>query len=191
LAFEAETLLRQRLDSFLQHNRTASRLARRMQDETGTDFFEWMDHLALAPEDEKTLRDRGFVSDRVEAPRGEIVLQHPRATLPRVRVRKGTGPNPSLIALRPESVADFVAAHALAGPVEGDPFGRLRRVLVSEEEGTRLEAVERNGYAGFAPAPLPPARLKKNHSRPRPLANTPAPRPHRKGGLRRRQHRAG
>src|ERR1039458_8201256 len=88
LAFEAEAFLRQRLDSFLQRNRPARLLARRMRDETGADFFDWMDHLALAPEDEKPLRALGFVSDPVETPRGEIVLKHPRALLPRVRVPK-------------------------------------------------------------------------------------------------------
>ncbi len=161
LAFAAETLLRQRLESFLQRNRAARLLARRMQDETGTEFFDWMDHLALGPEDEKPLRDLGFVSDRVEAPRGEMVLKHPQALLPRVRVAKAAGRHPAVIALRAEAVADFAAALSLAGPVEGDPFGRLRRVVVSEQQGTRLEAVERNGYAGFVPAPLPAARLKK------------------------------
>ncbi len=161
LAYEAESLLRQRMDSFLQRNRAANLLARRMRDETGNDFFEWMDHLALAPEDEKPLRDLGFVTDTVEAPPGEIVLQHPRATLPRVLVRKAAGRNPAAVALRPEFVADFAAAHSLTGPVEGDPFGNLRRVLVSEEDGARLEAVERNGYAGFLAASLSAAALKK------------------------------
>jgi hypothetical protein len=42
------------------------------------------------------------------------------------------------ISLRPEFVADFVAAHSLAGPIEGEPYARLRRVLVSEENGARL-----------------------------------------------------
>jgi hypothetical protein len=161
LAFDAETFLRQRLESFLQRNRAARLLARRMQDETGTDFFDWMDHLVLAPEDEKPLRDLGFASDPAAATRGELVLKHPRALLPRVRVPKAAGRHAAVIALRPESVADFAAAHSLAGPIEGDPFGRLRRVVVSEQQGMRLEAVERNGCAGFVPAPLPAAQLKK------------------------------
>jgi hypothetical protein len=36
----------------------------------------------------------------------------------------------------------------------------LRRVLVSEENGARLEALERNAYRGFVPAPLHSANLK-------------------------------
>ena len=64
------------------------------------------------------------------------------------------------ISLRPEFVADFVAAHSLAGPIEGEPYARLRRVVVSEENGARLEAVERNAYRGFVPAPLHSADLK-------------------------------
>jgi hypothetical protein len=36
----------------------------------------------------------------------------------------------------------------------------LRRVVVNEENGARLEAWERNAYRGFAPAPLHSANLK-------------------------------
>ena len=159
LAFDAEKCLRERLASFLNLNSAASELARRMRDETGTDFFEWMDHLVLSHEDEKTLREFGFVTEPVETAGGEIVLKHPRATLPRAVINGETGP--AIVGLRPEFVADFAAAHGLRGPIEGEPFSRVRRVLISEENGTRLVAMERNAYDGFAPAPLPAEQLRK------------------------------
>ncbi len=104
------------------------------------------------------LRSFGLVTDRVETPGGETVMHHPRATLPRVVLSAEEGR--VAISLRPEFVADFVAAHSLAGPIEGGPYSRLRRVLVSEENGARLEAVERNAYRGFVAAPLHSAELK-------------------------------
>lgn len=64
------------------------------------------------------------------------------------------------VALRPESVADLVAALSLDSPIEGAPYSRLRRVLVSEGKGTRLEALERNGYGGFVLAPLEASDLR-------------------------------
>jgi hypothetical protein len=158
LAFDAEKFLRQRMNSFLERNSFARQLAGRMREETGTDFFEWIDHLVLSGEDEQPLRALGMTPDRVETTGGETVLHHPRATLPRV-VLAGE-PDRMAISLRPEFVAEFVAAHSLAGPIEGEPQARLRRVLVSEENGARLEAVERNAYRGFLPAPLHSANLK-------------------------------
>jgi hypothetical protein len=159
LAFDAESFLRQSIGSFLERNSFARHLAARMRDETATDFFEWIDHLSLPRDNEKTLAGLGFVHDPAETAGGQTILVHPRATLPRVLLADDD--SPSVIALRPEYVADFAAAHSLAGTIEGEPYSRLRRVIVSEENGARLEAVERNGYRGFAPARLPAGDLQK------------------------------
>lgn len=155
LANEAEQLLRERIVLFLERNTYARQLADRMRDETGTDLFEWVDHIVLAPEEQKALHEAGFVPDpQAETPKGETVYEHPRATLPRVILRRGKRECPSLLALRPESVADFMACHNLPGEPEGEPFSRYRRILVAEEDGTQLEAVERRAYLGFVCAPL-------------------------------------
>jgi hypothetical protein len=152
LAYDGEKLIRQRLESFLSQNTFARRLAARMQDETGTDFFEWVDHLVLSPDDETALVRAGFVGDsKLEGPRGEVVLEHPRATLPRVLLRQGRA-NPSVVAIKPEFVADFIAAHHLHVEPEGEPRTRYRRVIVSAEKGATLEAIERRAYRGFIPA---------------------------------------
>lgn len=159
LAFPAEKFLVGRITAFLANNSFARKLSDRMRDETGTDFFEWVDHLVLSPDDETTLRAVGFVTDEVEAAPGDLVVHHPRATLPRVILRAGRKQNPSAVALRPEFVAEFAARHNLPDEIEGEPFSQFRRVVVHEENGTRLEAVERRAYRGFRTAPLPPGRL--------------------------------
>lgn len=154
LAYDGETLIRQRLDAFLALNSFARELASRMRDETGTDFFEWVDHLVLSPDDETALVKAGFVHDtKSEARRGEVLLEHPQATLPRVLLRRGKQ-NPSLVAIKPEFVAEFVAANNLSAKIEGEPRSRYRRVVIADENGTRLEAVERRAYRGFIPAKL-------------------------------------
>jgi hypothetical protein len=161
LANDAEALLRRYVATFLAQNRFAGQLADRMRDETGTDFFEWVDHLILSPSEKDALLDAGFVLDQdAEPPDGEEVYENPRATLPRVMLRAGEKQNPSVIALRPEFVADFIAAHNLSAEIEGEPFSRYRRVVISDENGTRLEAVERHAYRGFIPAPLDAAPLR-------------------------------
>lgn len=159
LADQAEALLRQRIEVFLGQNAFAGRLAQRMRDESGTDFFEWVDHLVLPPDAVKELRDAGFVPEpRAETANGETVFEHPRATLPRVLLRRGQ--KQFAVALRPESVADFMARHNLPGAPEGEPCSRYRRIVVAEQNGTRLEAVERRAYRGFVPAPLRAGELK-------------------------------
>jgi hypothetical protein len=160
LANEAEEFLRERVARFLKRNAFARQLAERMREETATDFFEWLDHLVLAQGEEHALREAGFVSDpQADTPDGETVYECPRATLPRVILRPSDSAQrdkqcPSVLALRPESVADFMACHNLSGEPEGEPCFRYRRILVAEENGTQLEAVERRAYTGFVPAPL-------------------------------------
>ena len=79
LANEAEQLLRRHVDNFLERNTFARRLAERMRDETGTDFFESIDHLVLAPGEEQALRGVGFRPDPdAETPNREPVFEHPR-----------------------------------------------------------------------------------------------------------------
>ena len=52
-----------------------------------------------------------------------------------------------------------MACHNLPGEPEGDPCSRYRRILVAEENGTQLEAVERHAYTGFVAAPLKSGEL--------------------------------
>ena len=167
LAYEAENLVRQRIEAFLEQNGFARQLAARMRDETGTDFFEWVDHIVVSPDDEMALCASGFVHDpKAETPQGEIVLEHPRATLPRVLLRRRRQ-NPSVVAIKPEFIADFIARNPLLTPPrrgtvepEGEPRSRYRRVLIAEENGTRLEAIERRAYRGFVPAQLKRGELE-------------------------------
>ena len=155
LANDAEALLRRYIATFLNQNAFARQLAERMRDETGTDIFEWVDHIVVSSSEKNLLLEAGFVLDNeAETPDGEEVYENRRATLPRVMLRPGEKQNPSVIALHPEFVADFIAAQNLSAEIEGEPFSRYRRAVVSEENGAQLEVVERHAYRGFVPAPL-------------------------------------
>jgi hypothetical protein len=158
LAYEAERLIGGFIESFLNQHGFARRLAERMRDETGTEFYEWTDHFALSPEHGAELRAAGFVAEPVPAPAGAVVLHHPKAMMPRVVLREGGSRDgvPVALAVKPEALPDFLAHHDLAPPIEGEFGARLRRALIAEENGTRLFAVERLGYRGFlAEEPAP------------------------------------
>ena len=151
LCYDAERLLGGHVGAFLKLNSFTARLAQRMSDETGTEFFEWIDHLIMSPQHADELRRAGFVEEDVDATAGTTVLWHPRAMMPRVLLRDGKSSvgAPAEVALRPETLADFLAAQNLDAPIEGAFGARLRRALVSEENGAKLSAVERLGHRGF------------------------------------------
>ena len=51
LCYEAENLILQRIDAFLERNSFGLNLSKRMRDETGTLILDWTDHLVLPASD--------------------------------------------------------------------------------------------------------------------------------------------
>jgi hypothetical protein len=151
LAYAAESILRDFVDRFLSRNSFARDLAERMTTETGTDFFEWIDHFTLSPEEVGPLKDAGLVEDLTDIASPATVFHHPKAMLPRVVVRtKGsTDGVPAVLAIRPESLEAFVTCHGKSAVLEGGIATGLRKASVAEEGGTCLEVVERLAYRGF------------------------------------------
>jgi hypothetical protein len=153
LCHDAENFLHARIDAFLVRNSFAKRLSDRMLTGTATLLLDWTDHLSLPAGEESALRAVGFVPDPLgETAGSERVFWHPEALLPRVLLT-GAAPAqfPSVLAIRVESISDFMAAHELFGRIEGAPLSKFRRLIVAEENGARLEAVERRGYRGYIP----------------------------------------
>lgn len=162
LAHEAEAFLRGHIAAFLARNDRAHHLAERLPVETGTDFYEWVDHLTLAPSREPALRSVGFVPENVPAPGGWRVFHHPRAMMPRV-VLQDDGESagvPARLAIRPEFLSDFVARHNLPGPIRGSIGARLREVSISRADGHEFVAVERMAWRGFVADEPTPAFLR-------------------------------
>ncbi len=153
LCYEAENLVLERIDAFLARNTFAKRLSDRMLTGTGTLLLDWVDHLVLSDAEEPKLRAVGFGPDPLgETAGGARAFWHPEAMLPRV-LFSGTDPVqfPPALAIRVESVTDFMVAHGLSAKIEGAPLSIFRRTLAAEENGARLEVVERRGYRGFIP----------------------------------------
>ena len=181
LANAAEKVVRDHLAFFLKQNSFARRLAGRMREETGTDFFEWIDYLSVPEDCEPALLEAGFVRQSVSGPERASVWEHPRATLPQVLQSAQPKPTRAVLSLRPESIADFIACHHLGVEPDGEPFSRYRRAMVFEEKATRLEVVERRAYRGFDCRPLKPDELRATikarelwRTRPRLFAEDPA-----------------
>jgi len=151
LAYEAEHLLRDFIEAFLCRNSFARRISERMLDETGTDFYEWVDHLTLPANQADKFLALGFEVERADALPGIFVLHHPRAMMPRLLIRAttGFGDAPSSVALRPESLAEFVGCHGILTEIYGSFGSGYRHAVISSENNAALIAVERLGYRGF------------------------------------------
>jgi hypothetical protein len=155
LCYDAEKHILDRLEAFTQRNTFARRLTERMRNETGTLLLDWVDYLIVPHSEEKRLRELGFTEDPLaETPAHLKALWHAEAMLPRLLVERDASAvgTPGILAIRCESIADFLAAHKLSAELEGAPLSRFRRALVAEENLTRLKVIERRGYRGFVPA---------------------------------------
>jgi hypothetical protein len=153
VCYQAENWIEQQLAAFCKHSTFASQFVERLRHETGTLFIDWVDHLRVRPGPESVLRERGLVED----PSGETAdnstaWHHPQALLPRVIVDP-RAPAAGVVAVRAESIIDFLEAHLLCSVAEGEPMSRYRRAVVAEENGGRVEVIERRAYRGFVPAP--------------------------------------
>lgn len=148
---EAEALVLERLDAFVRGNAFATTLRDRMRDETGTLLVDWVDHLVLPAADEAAFRTAGYAFDfEAETPADIKALRHLDAMLPHVLINhRSAACDPVEVAIRADSVSDFLFAHRLCCSPEGPPLGVYRHAVVSEDNGTRSSVIERRGYRGF------------------------------------------
>jgi hypothetical protein len=93
--------------------------------------------------------ERGFVQE--SAMPTYRVFVHPGAKLPSVLLREKTARHPLGIALKVDSIGDFLLARGREGCIEGSPLSPFRRCLVQQEEGVALLAVERRGTRSMEP----------------------------------------
>lgn len=146
----AEKLCLDLLSDYQRENHTLARIATDISEKTSGQLLDWVDHLLVRDSTvfRETLAKCGFVCQE------EILSKawyHPGALLPRVvLIGHSSGPDPG-VALRVESLADFMQANGLTGGIEGAFLSPYRRVLLSVESGVALLAVERRGSHTFEP----------------------------------------
>ncbi|NIP86240.1 MAG: hypothetical protein GTO03_12000 [Planctomycetales bacterium] len=150
---EAAALVHRLLDEFVQANPWTAQFAQRLRDETGTRLIDWVDHLAVPASNplKAELFRLGFQS-LVDDDRSQ--WRHPQGLFPTLLLLED---GKSELAVRAESVSDFLVVHDLSGGrvIEGEPLSPLRRARVAVEGSSELWVVERHGYEGWeSAAPL-------------------------------------
>ena len=148
LCYEAERLLGGYIDAFLNRNEFARppRGPDARRDRHGV-FRVGRSPRARRRNTRGALRAAGFVDENVEASAGTTVFWHPRAMMPRVVLKRASavafacgrrgsrwttrssGGAVLRVAIRPEVLADFMAAHDLDVEIEGAFGARLRRAV--------------------------------------------------------------
>jgi hypothetical protein len=132
-------------------------LRSRMLDETGTRLVDWIDHLQLPTSSsiERQLVDAGFQSCSDISPPVSSTSQgrwhHPGGLFPEIVIADSVE---SGIALKVESVADFLAAHQLNVEIEGAPHVPLRKATVARTKSENAWVIERHGCRDVSPPPV-------------------------------------
>jgi hypothetical protein len=156
---KAEALVREFLDDFLKRNSFAANLARRMKDETGTRFYDWVDYISppgtLATLEMKTrVLDAGFELDPVDE--NADIFRNSHGIFPAIGLHpKGDG---SVVHIKVDSVADFLSVHQVEQTIWDEPFAPHRIVFVHSESGTDLYVAERRGSAAYDRVPPEPKK---------------------------------
>ncbi|QDU71335.1 hypothetical protein [Mucisphaera calidilacus] len=127
---------------------SAEKMGKGMSEQAGTRLLDWLDHIA-APSNavsESELKEVGFELVG-QTPHGKPVYEHLGAIFPRVIVNtEALG-----LALKADSVSDYLATHGIAAEIHGQPLARLRSARVDRDEKAQLWVIERHGWTSFEP----------------------------------------
>jgi hypothetical protein len=158
---EVEDFFLRYIDRFCKESPTLARFAAKLVDQTSTGMLDWVDHILLP--DARRLRDElqqlGFVR---QAETGSEAFFHAGVLLPSVLLAGDSADPKRGVALRVESITDFLQVNGFRAEIEGQPLSRFRRALVSVEKGSAFMAVERRGSLDYVPA-TPADEYLKNY----------------------------
>ncbi|MGI0100721.1 MAG: hypothetical protein ACREBH_03335 [Candidatus Micrarchaeaceae archaeon] len=146
---ELDRFVQDHVSVFLKRNRFASGLSAKMLDVTSTRFVDWVDHMVI-PESSvsrKDLESLGLYEVKTDdKPEGTVVFRHMGSYLFPILLSSN---KETEIAIKPESIDDFLQVLGLGIKVEGTPFSPFRKAVVNKDGDYILSAVERRGYGGF------------------------------------------
>ncbi len=157
---KAEFFLQKIVDYCLQKSAFLTTLKEDLKKHTSTNLFDWIDHVLVchsqAVEDE--LNELGFISEGASPT--YRVFTHPAAVLPKVIV-KDSDNNSLGIAIKVESISDFLMVRGISGWIEGSPLSSYRRALVTEENEVSFWVVERRNSQTLEPTYEDPDYVEK------------------------------
>jgi hypothetical protein len=155
---QAEKLVRELVDEFVSKNAFAADLSRRMKDESGTRFYDWVETIIMP--DSQSLRQKvqsvGYQKFRDADGEYDRIYSNSHGMFARIGFHDQ---KTTAIHLKVGSVADFAAVWQLQEPIEGEELV-YRRIRASAQADTELWAAERWGWVGFDLPPVDAARSR-------------------------------
>ncbi|MDG2220866.1 MAG: hypothetical protein P8L85_05770 [Rubripirellula sp.] len=132
-------------------------LQARMGNETGTQLQDWVDHLVLG---ESRVTDDDLISlGFARASSGiESVWCHAGGLFPKIQVAQG---DELRLALKVDSVSDFLFAHQLDATIDGAPQTPCRTAVVAQSGSTAVLVIERHGTSGMEPSICEPKQVQQ------------------------------
>lgn len=129
-------------------NEAVSSLASSLERVTSTRLFDWVDYVSVPYTQNVDDKLLSFGMLEEEASSKYRVFYHPGAQLPRVVIQDNTEENYA-IAIKVESVADYLMVRGITREIEGKRYSGLRRACIAEDNGVSLWVTERHGYRGI------------------------------------------
>jgi len=156
---DAEKVCLDLLEDYKRKNSSLARFEQKLILRTSARLLDWVDHILV--QDTKRMKEKlgdvGFVKH--EGTRYEA-LYHPGALLPRiVLVGQDSGMEQG-VALRVESIGDFLQGNGYNSEIEGGPLSPYRRAVVGKEAGVGMMVVERRGTMDYDPVSLSDSHLR-------------------------------
>lgn len=146
---ELDKFVKDSVQKFISNNSFAKELSDSMMSKTSTRFVDWIDHIVFPQNvvSVEQLKELGLEEIQiVNKPEGSRVFKHMRSYLFPILISDG---QETEIAIKPESLDDFLQVLGLAIEIDGAPFSHLRKAELKKEGDYVLSAVERRGYDGF------------------------------------------
>jgi hypothetical protein len=149
----ADTLVQTLVRGALQRSSSGARFASQLHEDTGIRLTDMLDHVIVPADGDWRVRiaEAGFRICATDD--GTTYGIHDDGIFPDIVLGSGDS---TALAIRVESVADFLAAQGASADIEGPPLSTYRRACVWSEGGVECWVVERHGHVGFE-VPEPPA----------------------------------
>ena len=146
---KAEKLILSTIDEFKKDNALMNTIDSSITTLTSSRTLDWTDHI-LVPDTQEMTEELAALGFQAQEDSDVRAYELPGALLPRVILSVKGGPKKG-VAIRVDSIADFLQVNRMQAEVEGSPFSPLRRALLSIEKDIALFIIERRGTKSFTP----------------------------------------
>ena len=145
---QAQALVHELTDDIVKKSPSMQKLASRLHSEAGVRFGDIIDYLTFpsSPLLRQRLTDACFEEDALAG--APDVFAQPHGMFPRIRL---SGQSGLALAMRVESIADFLVAYGSDVPIEGKPYAPVRLSKLLEENGRSLLIIEQHGSRAVVP----------------------------------------